>query len=135
MKVVLDTNVLLSGLMFPDSVPGRVVAAWREARFDVVTSIEQLAEIGRVLAYPKIRRILKWDDQRIEQFIKQLYIRAEVVELGEVSVSVPRDADDTVILAAFIAGKADMLVTGDADLQSLRASYPILTPAEFVRRL
>jgi putative PIN family toxin of toxin-antitoxin system len=134
-KVVLDTNVLLSGLMFPDSVPGRVVAAWREARFDVVTSIEQLAEIGRVLAYPKIRRILKWDDQRIEQFIKQLYIRAEVVESGEVSVSVPRDADDTVILAALIAGKADMLVTGDADLQSLRASYPILTPAEFVRRL
>ena len=135
MKVVLDTNVLLSGLMFPDSVPGRVVAAWRDARFEVVTSVEQLAEIGRVLAYPKIRRTLKWDDQRIEQFIKQLYIRAEVVELGEVSVSVPRDADDNVILAAFIAGKADMLVTGDADLQSLRASYSILTPAEFVRRL
>ena len=50
MKVVLDTNVLLSGLMFPDGAPGRVVAAWREARFDLIVSIHQLAEIGRALA-------------------------------------------------------------------------------------
>ena len=67
MKVVLDTNVLVSGLMFPGGVPGRIVEAWFDARFDVVSSREQLEEVARVLAYPKIRRILGWDDRRIER--------------------------------------------------------------------
>ncbi|MBI2311561.1 MAG: putative toxin-antitoxin system toxin component, PIN family [Betaproteobacteria bacterium] len=135
MKVVLDTNVLLSGLMFPDGTPGRIVAAWAEARFDVAFSLYQLAEIGRVLEYPKVRRKLGWDDQRIEQFIKQLYIRAEVVELGPISVEVPRDSSDAPILATLAAARADILVTGDRDLLALRGRYPIETPTEFVRRL
>lgn len=59
MKVVLDTNILVSGLMYPASTPGRIIAAWSEAQFDVVSSHEQLAEVARVLGYSKIRRILK----------------------------------------------------------------------------
>jgi uncharacterized protein len=133
-KVVLDTNVLLSGLMFPDGAPGRVVAAWREARFDLAISIHQLAEIGRALAYPKIRRLLSWDDRRIEQFIRQLYVRAQIVDLDGILVEVPADPDDVPILATLVAAKADVLVTGDGDLLALRDRYAILTPAEFVRR-
>ena len=135
MRVVLDTNVLLSGLMAPEGTPGRILAAWLEARFDVVMSIEQLAEIGRVLGYPKIHRKLKWDGQRIEQFIRQLYVRAEVVDLRSTSVEVPRDPHDSPILAALVASGAHALVSGDRDLLELRAKYPIQTPAEFVRRL
>ena len=135
MKVVLDTNVLLSGLMFPGGAPGRIIAAWVEARFEVALSLDQLAEIGRVLEYPKIRRKLGWDDQRIELFIKQLYVRAEVVELGPISVEVPRDPGDAPILATLAVAKAEVLVTGDGDLLALRDNYPIETPAEFVRRL
>ena len=135
MKVVLDTNVLLSGLMVPEGTPGRIVAAWFDARFEVAMSLDQLAEIGRVLEYPKIRRKLGWDEERIELFIKQLYIRSEVVELGPISVQVPRDPDDAPILATLAAAKADVLVTGDGDLLALRTRFPIETPAEFVRRL
>ncbi len=135
MKVVLDTNVLLSGLMAPGGTPGRILAAWDEARFDLAMSIEQLAEIGRALSYPKIHRRLKWDEQRIEQYIRQLYIRAEVVDLHSTSVETPRDPQDTPILATLIASRADVLVTGDRDLLELRGKYPIETPAEFVRRL
>jgi putative PIN family toxin of toxin-antitoxin system len=134
-KVVLDTNVLLSGLMFPEGTPGRIVAAWVEARFEVAFSLDQLAEIGRVLEYPKIRRRLGWDDARIELFIKQLYIRAEVLELGPISVEVPRDPGDAPVLATLAAAKADVLVTGDGDLLALSDKFPIETPAEFVRRL
>ncbi len=135
MKVVLDTNVLLSGLMFPQGAPGRVVAAWREARFKIVISVDQLAEIGRVLAYPKIQRILHWDSLRIEQFIRQLYVRTEVVDLTGTLVEVPSDQDDVPILAALVAAKADALVTGDSDLLVLRDRYPIWTPAEFAHKL
>lgn len=135
MKVVLDTNVLLSGLMVPEGTPGRIVAAWNEARFEVALSLEQLAEIGRVLEYPKIRSRLGWDDQQIELFIKQLYIRVEVIELGAVSAEVPRDPDDAPILATLAAANADVLVTGDNDLLAVRGQYAIEPPAEFVRRL
>ena len=135
MRVVLDTNVLLSGLMAPEGTPGRILAAWFEARFDAVTSLEQLAEIGRTLGYPKIRRKLKWDERRIEQFVRQLYIRAEVVDLHSTSIEVPRDPQDTPILATLIVSGADALVSGDRDLLELRGKYPIQTPAEFVRRL
>ena len=135
MKVVLDTNVLLSGLMFPEGTPGRIVAAWIEARFEVAFSLDQLAEIGRVLEYPKIRRKLGWDDEPIELFMKQLYIRVEVVELDPMSVEVPRHPGDAPILATLSAVKADVLVTGDGDLLALSDKYPIQTPAEFVRRL
>ena len=135
MKVVLDTNVLLSGLMFPDGAPGRVVAAWRQARFDHVMSVPQLAEIGRALAYPKIQRVLGWDDRRIEQFIRQIYVRAQIVELAGTSVEVPADPDDAPILATLVAAKADVLITGDGDLLALRDRYAIQTPAEFMRSL
>lgn len=134
MKIVLDTNVLLSGLMAPEGAPGRIVKAWFDARFDVVMSVEQLGEIARTLGYPKIRRRLAWDEQRIEQFIRQLYIRAEVIE-ALASVEVPRDPKDAPILATLISAGADVLVSGDRDLLELRGEYPIQTPAEFVRRL
>ena len=135
MKVVLDTNVLLSGLMFPDGAPGRVVAAWHQARFELVISVPQLAEIGRALAYPKIRRVLGWDDQRIEHFIRQLYVRAGIVDLAGTFVEVPGDPDDMPILATLVAAKADVLITGDGDLLALRDRYAIQTPAEFARKL
>ena len=135
MRVVLDTNILVSGLMLPDSTPGRIVAAWSEAEFDVVSSHDQLAEIGRVLAYPKIRRILGWDKPRIERFVRRLYVRVEVVEPDSAAMETPRDPDDAPILGALVAGEADFLVTGDRDLLALRDHYPIETPAEFVRRL
>ncbi|MEX0958312.1 MAG: putative toxin-antitoxin system toxin component, PIN family [Burkholderiales bacterium] len=106
-----------------------------EGRFDSVISIHQLAEIGRTLAYPKIRRILGWDDLRIEQFIRQLYVRAQIVDLDGIAVEVPSDPDDAPILATLVAAQADALVSGDSDLLVLRDRYAILSPAEFVRDL
>ena len=135
MRIVLDTNILVSGLMVPDGTPGRIIAAWFDAEFDVISSREQLAEIGRVLGYPKIRRVLKWDDDRIERFLRLLHGRVEIVEPDSAAVDTPRDPDDAPILGAFVAGDADFLVTGDRDPLALRDRYPIETPAEFVRRI
>ena len=135
MRIVLDTNILVSGLMVPDGTPGRIIAAWFDAEFDVISSREQLAEIGRVLGYPNIRRVLKWDDDRIERFLRLLHGRVEIVEPDSAAVDTPRDPDDGPILGTLVAAEADFLVTGDRDLLSLRDRYPIETPAEFVRRI
>lgn len=131
----MDTNVLVSGLMYPAGVPGRVVGAWLDGRYDLVLSVEQLGEIARVLDYPRIRKILKWDRSAIERFLKQLYLRSLTVDITGVTAEVPGDAGDAMILAAAIVADADHLVTGDADLLALRDRHPILTPSEFVGRL
>jgi putative PIN family toxin of toxin-antitoxin system len=133
-RVILDTNVLVSGLMYPESVPGRAVAAWREGRFDLVLPLAQLEEIGRVLAYPRIRKLLQWDDEAIGRFLKQLYLRADVVAPPPREVEV-RDRSDLHVLQALAAGAAELLVTGDDDLLALRKRYAIETPAEFAKRL
>ena len=135
MKIVLDTNVLLSGLMYRESVPGRIVTAWREGEFDVVMSPEQLNEIGRVLAYPKIRRVLRWDDRKIEAFVKQLRLRVETVRIDRTAGAIVRDPEDAPILAILITAGADMLVTGDGDLLAVSDRFPIFTPSQFSRRL
>jgi putative PIN family toxin of toxin-antitoxin system len=134
-KVVLDTNVLLSGLMLPDSTPGRVVNAWRQARFDLVTSKKQLTEIARVLTYPKIHKRLRWRRERVERFLRQLYLRSELVDISAVIQAVPDDPEDQPILASLIASSSEYLVTGDSDLLALADRYPIVTPAEFVQHL
>ena len=120
--------------MYPKSVPGIAVAGWRERRFDLVIPLAQLEEIGRVLGYPKIRRILRWDDEKIGSFLKHLYLRAEIVEAAATRAQV-RDADDLHVLGALLAGMAGLPVSGDGDLLALRDRYAIETPAEFARRL
>ena len=135
MKVVLDTNVLLSGLMKPDGVPGKIVRAWRAGQFDLLLSEAMLDEIGRALAYPKIRRHLNWDQETISRFLLLLRFKAEVVDIGGISADVPGDPDDSPVLATLIAGGGSFLVSGDSDLLELRSRYPIITPMEFARRL
>lgn len=135
MKVVLDTNVLISGLMLPESIPGKIVTAWRNAHFELVLSEPMLAEIARVLAYPKIADRLQWDTHRIDQFVLLLRFKTHIVEIDQVKAEVPDDPDDSMILATFLAAQAECLISGDSDLLALQNQYPILTPAEFAKRL
>jgi len=55
MRLVVDTNVLLSALMSAASPSARILALWRNRKFDLLTSAEQPEEIARVTRYPKIR--------------------------------------------------------------------------------
>ena len=135
MKVVIDTNILLSGLMLPNNAPRRIVQAWQDNCFDLVLSQFQLDELGRVLSYPKIQKRLKWEQAEITQFLKQIFLRS--VYLGEITTvaEVPADKNDNLILSAYIIAEASYLVTGDKGILALRQDYNILTAAEFVQRL
>ena len=135
MKVVLDTNVLVSELMLPDSVPERIVAAWRGAQFELAVSEPLLDEIGRVLSYPKIQGRLRWGGDEIARFLLLLRFKADIVDIRSEKASLPRDPGDGPVLATLLAADADCLVSGDGDLLALRDRFPILTPAEFARRL
>lgn len=135
MRAVLDTNVFISGLMLPDSIPGRIVAAWQARQFDLVLSEPMLAEIAKVLAYPKIVRRLQWDEAKAARYVSLLRFEAEVVNIEGIPASVPSDPDDAPILATLIASAADCLVSGDNDLLSLAQQYSILSPGDFIQRI
>jgi putative PIN family toxin of toxin-antitoxin system len=131
--VVLDTNVLLSGIAYPGSVPGKLIAAWRHGALDVVLSDYILDELRRVL--PKLAHRHGLSPHEIDDLIDALSILAEVVEPEAIFETDLVDAGDLPILGTLVVaqriGLVQALVTGDKALLSLRERYPICTPAEF----
>lgn len=134
MRVVIDTNVFVSGLMLPASVPGRILAAAHSGAFEIVLSEPILQEISTALYYPKVRKRIAVSDGDLDRYVQALRFMADVIDHPGVVVHVPGDKDDDVILATLLVGKADWLVTGDAALLALAGRYPIVTPATFVAR-
>jgi len=134
--VVLDTNVLLSGLAYPLSVPGKLIAAWRHGALNVVLSPFILEELRRTL--PKLTHRHGLTAPEIDDLIDTLAILAEVINPDAVSGSELRDAADEPVLGTLLtavrSGAAQALVTGDKDLLALRDRYAIVTPAEFWAR-
>jgi putative PIN family toxin of toxin-antitoxin system len=134
MKVVLGTNVLVSALLKRDSVPGRLLQAVWDGALDLVLSEELLTELRDVLRYPKIRKRLVASAIDVDLFLELLPFFTIQVDLSGIKVPRPRDAADAMVLATFVAGQAEWLVSGDEDLLVLADQYPILTPAAFVAR-
>ena len=135
MIIVLDTNVLLSGLMLPDSIPGKIVQAWQNAHFDLALSEPMLDEITRVLGYSKIKKRLQWDQNKISQFVLLLRFKTDIVSLDGINAEVPTDPDDNMALATYIASNAEYLISGDNDLLSLASDYAVLSPSDFEKLL
>lgn len=131
LRVVLDTNVLVSGLAYPGSVPGRIVAAWRQGGLDVLLSRYILDEIIRVL--PRLPRV-QMTATEIRDLADSLMFLAEIVEPSGTPDEALRDHADQPILLALLAAKAQYLVTGDKDLLALADRYPIVTPTDFWAR-
>lgn len=131
LRVVLDTNGLVSGLAYPNSVPGKIVRLWRQGGLDVVLSRYILDELGRVL--PRLSR-LNLTSREIRDMIDSLMFLADIVEVDRKSEVELRDPADQQVLATLRVSKADYLITGDKDLLALAGKYPIVTPAVFWER-
>jgi putative PIN family toxin of toxin-antitoxin system len=132
LRVVLDTNVLVSGFAYPGSIPGRIVAAWRQGALDVALSRYILDELARVLR--RLDRRLGWQENDVADFLDILAVTTDLVEPRPPTGDPPRDLADLPVLGTLVAAKADYLVTGDKDLLALADRYPILSPAEFWQR-
>lgn len=131
MRVVLDTNVLLSALISPHGAPDKLYRAWRAAKFEVVTSLDQLDELRRASRYPKFKAILQ--PNRVGAMVNNLQ-RAIVLDRLSSDVEAD-DPNDAFLLAMAIAGEADYLVTGDRRAGLLQKGSVgrtrIVTPAIF----
>lgn len=129
---VLDTNVVLSALIRPGGVAGRLRLAWQARLFVPLASRDTVAELIRVLAYPKFK--LKPDEQH--DLLADYLSWTQAVRIPDPPPNVPccRDPHDAPFLHLAFAAKADALVTGDADLHALAPlrRIALLTPAQAV---
>lgn len=134
MRIVLDTNVLVSGLAWPGGPPGRLVTAWRAGAFDLATSDFMLDELARIL--PALSARTGYAPSDVRDFVDILRALSIVVELppqvlARARDSGLRDPDEVPVLATLIASGADSLVTGVRDLLEWSAHSPILSPSDF----
>lgn len=109
-RVVLDTNILISALITRNTPPDKLYQAWLRGEIELVISDAQVAEIYDVLSRPRLRRFLDADEA--DAIAENIAARALVItELPVVNVS--PDPKDNPVLASAIAGKAELIVSGD----------------------
>ena len=136
MRVVLDTNVLLSGLLW-HGTPHTLIERVREGTLFLISSPALLAELAEVIARSEFEIILARSNTSRERSLAELRALAEVNDPAPLTTPVCRDPDDDAVLALAIAAHADLIVSGDRDLLDLRRfqDIAIVTPAEALRRI
>lgn len=136
MRLLLDTNIIISGLISTKGPPGALLHAWlHNSCFELVTSEEQIAELTRAMSYDHLRARI-----RPEQALNVLEnIDAQAIIATDLqAIEVSPDPDDNMILATAVAGNADAVVSGDnRDVVALGEieGIPIITAREAVERL
>ncbi|MFM8574955.1 MAG: putative toxin-antitoxin system toxin component, PIN family [Limnohabitans sp.] len=130
-RVELDTNVVLSALVFRAGAAGLVRQAWQRGRVLPLASTATVQELVRVLAYPKFRLSKAEQDELLADYLPY----AETLRIPQPPPTVPdcRDALDLPVMHLAVAGNAQVLVSGDRDLLAIAAEFerasscPIMT--------
>jgi putative PIN family toxin of toxin-antitoxin system len=132
-RVVLDTNIVLSALVFSAGRLAWIRHAWQRQRIRPLVCRDTVNELLRVLAYPKFKLSAQEQQDLLGDFLSY----AEVVTLPSPWPDLPacRDQKDQVFLVLSHVGEADALVAGNADLLAMRDTFPrtILTADELER--
>lgn len=134
MRAILDTSVIVSGLISPHGSPSQLIARWRDGAFVLLYSPPMLAELEDVLNRAWLTERLATAPNRIPDFLEAVTILGELV-VGYFNVAGQvRDPFDEMFLACARLGQADYIVSVDKDLLSLGeyASTKIVAPAQFL---
>jgi uncharacterized protein len=131
-RIVADTNVLVSALIFPGGAPEAVYRLALEGRIELVSSRPLLAELGRVLTEK-----FGWEPDRAEEAVAELIRVAEIVQPQHPIAEIEADPADDRVLEAAAEGNADAIVSGDRHLLALRSwrGIAIETPATILDSL
>lgn len=133
-RVVLDPNVLISGLIAPGGTTARILVALREGAFELIASPTLIDEVDTVLKRDKFRRYVSASEAAT--FIAS--IRGSCTLMDDPPPSdraLSEDPRDEYLIALARAARADAIVSGDPHLIRLRGRIPVQTPREFVDSL
>lgn len=134
MKIVVDTNVVVSGLLVPDGPPGRVVDLWIENKLTVIVCKVLIEEYFDVLLRPKFKKagtII----ERQDLLVGLLELENSIFVYPKTVIDVIRDdPDDNRILECAVEGEVQYIISGDYHLLTLKEfqGIPIVSPAEFL---
>lgn len=135
MRLILDTNTVLSALFKPHNSQAAVIAQWRKGGFEWLTCSMQLEELARVLMRPKILQRITGGAVTARQVVEQMHAVCELYPLAPPFPAICRDPKDDYLVALLVQSRASFLVTGDKDLLVLNDQLPILTVRELIDRL
>ena len=137
MRVVLDTNVIISAAISPASPPAQIHLAWNEGRFELLVSPDLLAEYRRALGYERVRERHRKSDDELDALVLDYELAGVVVEPEEELDIVTADPDDNRVLECAVAGTASHIVSGDRHLLTMGEyeEIPILDPRAFLTLL
>src|SRR3990167_3945979 len=128
MKVIIDTNVFMSGI-FWSGVPAKILQAWKNQQVELVLSTEILEE------YIRVGNILsrKYAGVNIDEIIELLMSKSTVYDSASLPTPVCRDPDDDKFIACAISAKVKIIVSGDADLLEISGyqNIHVLKPRQF----
>ena len=132
LRVVLDTNVLVSAFQFPAGTAATLWDALGRGRYLLVSSPAIVREFAAILRNP-----FEWEEADVERAVRLLARKASFVNPTSIPDAVPDDPDDNHIVACALAGHADLIVTGDKDLLRLKEyqDIPIVRTIDFVRTM
>ena len=137
LRVVLDTNVVLSALVFGGGTAGRLRRGWQQGAWVPLASTATVQELVRVLAYPKFRLSAQEQEELLADYLPY----TQTVRIPQPPPPVPncRDPLDVPFMHLAAAGGADVLVSGDRDLLVLEAEFektcgcPLVNLETFIR--
>ncbi|MDX6452563.1 MAG: uncharacterized protein QOH16_2612 [Gaiellaceae bacterium] len=128
MRTVLDANVLVAALLSPSGTPATLIVRWLAGDYELVVSEHLLEELGRALAYPKIR--VRISEEDANAFVESVRANAELAnDPPKPSLRSADPGDD--YLVALAEAEHAVLVSGDKHLLDLADVFPILTPRQF----
>ena len=129
MKIILDTNVLISGIFF-SGPPYQILKAWQEGKIQIAVSKEILAEYHRIAE----ELSKKFSSVEISQILELFTIHAEMVNTQGLEVSVCEDPDDNMFISCALGSKSKIIVSGDKHLLKISGyqKIEVLKPRIFL---
>ncbi len=132
-KIVIDTNVIISAILFNNSPPGKAVKLANQLG-QILLSDVIFQEMQKTITRKKFDRYLSYDSRR--QILSKLLLDSELVEITE-TITICRDPKDNKFLEVAVSGQGDLIITGDQDLLILNPfrGIDIITVNEFLTRV
>lgn len=137
MRLVLDTNVVIAGLLWHGTPRRLLDRAIDDEAIELYSSPALIDELGKTLGYPKFAQRIARYETTVESLVAQYRALLILVSPIHTPRVVARDPDDDEVLALAFAAQVDLIVSGDDDLLSLKAfrDIPIITAAEAANRI
>jgi putative PIN family toxin of toxin-antitoxin system len=125
LRAVIDTNLFISGLFAKDSVSAQLQNLWIDQAFELVTSVEIIKEVSRVLSYPRIKERFKPKEDNVRRFFRLIFRKAIISKDIYQTDKIVDDPTDNKFLACALEKKADYIVSRDPHIRNLKHFHGI----------